>query len=275
MPLTPNYGLHIFDSDADYFKTWREAINGPNDSDMSKIDTELGRLAARVITPGDGVAVSGDTVALDPDIYDYVTDLMYGEAKIIEFTTENVSDFAEIGTSITVSTISHRESNSHNIRGNLTLAIGEQTRIITPSDIKVYVDIDPIVITSNRVGTKTITLSGENVKNGTFQAEITKAFYAPVFSGWSENENLTPATVLTELAKGKDIRESIVLDVPGYIYFASNDPINRVIDKDWGFGVPFDSPTSMTLNINGIDVLYNVYRSHNQIVAGTYRFIVS
>lgn len=45
MSETTNYGLYINDSDQESFLSWRNKINGTNDSNMIKIDTALGEKA--------------------------------------------------------------------------------------------------------------------------------------------------------------------------------------------------------------------------------------
>lgn len=42
---TPNYGLHLTDDASERFLDWRNHMNGPNDSNMTKIDTALAEKA--------------------------------------------------------------------------------------------------------------------------------------------------------------------------------------------------------------------------------------
>jgi len=45
MSETKNYKLHITDDSNERFQDWRNAMNGPTDSNMIKIDTALGKKA--------------------------------------------------------------------------------------------------------------------------------------------------------------------------------------------------------------------------------------
>ncbi len=45
MKETPNCKLHLTDDSGERFQDWRNAMNGPDDSNMVKIDTEIGKKA--------------------------------------------------------------------------------------------------------------------------------------------------------------------------------------------------------------------------------------
>jgi len=45
MSETTNYKLHLTDDSSERFQDWRNAMNGPDDSNMVKIDTALGEKA--------------------------------------------------------------------------------------------------------------------------------------------------------------------------------------------------------------------------------------
>lgn len=45
MSNTTNYGLYLEDDNTTRFQVWREKMNGPQDSNMVKIDTALGEKA--------------------------------------------------------------------------------------------------------------------------------------------------------------------------------------------------------------------------------------
>lgn len=47
MSVTPNIGLYLEDDATTKFKTWREKMNGSNDSNMVKIDTAVGGKAEK------------------------------------------------------------------------------------------------------------------------------------------------------------------------------------------------------------------------------------
>lgn len=50
MPKTTNYQLHLTDDDTERFQDWRNAMNGPDDSNMIKIDAALGGKADSSVT---------------------------------------------------------------------------------------------------------------------------------------------------------------------------------------------------------------------------------
>lgn len=47
MAETANYKLHLTDDSRERFQDWRNAMNGPNNSNMTKIDMALGEKADR------------------------------------------------------------------------------------------------------------------------------------------------------------------------------------------------------------------------------------
>lgn len=49
MSETTNYKLHLTDDSAERFQDWRNAMNGPSNSNMVKIDTALGEKADKSI----------------------------------------------------------------------------------------------------------------------------------------------------------------------------------------------------------------------------------
>lgn len=49
MSETANYSLHLTDTETELFQDWRNAMNGPLDSNMIKIDNVLGKKANRSI----------------------------------------------------------------------------------------------------------------------------------------------------------------------------------------------------------------------------------
>ena len=50
MSETANYQLYVTDDDTTAFKDWREKINGPEDSNMTKIDTALAGKAEKSVS---------------------------------------------------------------------------------------------------------------------------------------------------------------------------------------------------------------------------------
>lgn len=59
---TTNYKLHLTDDSSERFQDWRNAMNGPTDSNMIKIDTAIGEKADKsvsIITTLSATAWSG------------------------------------------------------------------------------------------------------------------------------------------------------------------------------------------------------------------------
>ena len=50
MSETTNCKLHLTDDSSERFRDWRDAMNGPNDSNMIKIDTAIGEKADKSVS---------------------------------------------------------------------------------------------------------------------------------------------------------------------------------------------------------------------------------
>lgn len=231
---------------------------------------------SKVYTAGDGIVISGDTIALPQVFYDYLVSHTFAPPAISVFTVPGLGSSAEIGTSVTISSFTHRETNIVNINGDLTLKHGTTVILdtITPSSSDASVPITSTTITRTTPGTETLTLSGTDTLGGSFSKSVNKTFYIPKFLGTDPDPTVTAAEILN-MSKGSSIPTTITLAATGYIYFVTDGTINSVKDADTGFGVPIESPVSTSVTINSIPVTYNVYRTSDSITSGTYNFTIS
>ena len=224
-----------------------------------------------------GVNVDGSTISLPQEFYDYLVQQTFATPTISQFTISSLGSSAEIGTSVTVSEFAHRETNITNIQGNLTLKRGSSTIMtgIAPSSSSATVTLDsPETVTRTTAGTETFVLSGLDKLGGTVSKSLSKTFYVPKFSGSDPDASVTAAEVLN-MNKGQTIPTTVTTSGTAYIYFVTDGSISSVKDADTGFGVPVESPVTLSVTINSVPVSYHVYRTSDRISAGTYHFTIT
>lgn len=231
---------------------------------------------SKVYTAGDGIVISDDSIALPQVFYNYLVNQTFDKPTIAAFSITGLGSSAEIGTSVTISSFSHRETNVDNIDGNLTLKHGADTitSSVTPSSTDASVSITSMVVTRSTAGSESFTLSGIDTLGGNFSRSVSKSFYVPKFLGSDPDPSVTAQEILT-FSKGSTIPTSITLSATGYIYFVTDGTINSVKDADTGFGVPLENPVTTSVTINSIPVNYHVYRTSDSILSGTYHFTIS
>ena len=224
-----------------------------------------------------GVNVSGNTISLPQEFYDYLVQQTFATPTITTFTVTGLGTSAEIGTSVSVTGFTHAETNVSNIDGTLTFKHGSTTLKsgVSPSTSSTSVTLDVAeTVTRSSAGTETFTLSGLDRLGNTITKSVTKSFYVPKFLGYNAAASITAADVLN-MTKGQTLPTSITLPSTAYIYFVTDGSISSVKDADTGFGVPIESPVNLAVSINGVSVNYHVYRTSDSILAGTYHFIIT
>lgn len=230
----------------------------------------------RAPTAGQGIEVDGFEVSLPDVFYDYLVAQTFDYPSITAFSITGLGGAAEIGTSINVSGFNHTEKNINNINGKLTLKMGSTTLAsnVNPSATSATGSFTQQTVTMSSAGAVTFTLSGVDKLGGSFNKTASKSFYVPKFIGSNANTSVTSAQILT-MSKGQNQPTTITLSSDGYIYFVTNGTINAVKDSTTGFGVPIEAAVVQTVSINGVNVNYNVYRTTNKIVVGSYSFTIS
>lgn len=252
-----------------------EAITSSSVSDHTITDTKT-QFTMPTIVGGNGIQVSGNTVSLPQAFYDYLVAQTFSTPTINTFTVNGLGSDAEVGTSVTVTGITHAETAIGGFSGKLSLKHGSTTlkADINPSTSATTVTISSVTVTRNTAGTETFTLSGETTIGTSVTKSVSKNFYIPKFLGSSTSDSVSANQILN-MTKGKNIPTSITISSTSYIYFVTDGAINSVKDTDTGFGVPVESPVTTAVSINGVSVNYHVYRTTEQIMPGLYNFTIA
>ena len=227
---------------------------------------------------GPGINIEGSTISLPQIFYDYLVEHTFAVPVINELSISNLGTEAEIGTSVTVTSFSHRETNIQSIEGTLTLRHGSSVvkTGVNPvtSTTSVAFEGSGVVVTRTTPGNDTFTLSGIDKLGNSITKSLSKSFYIPKFLGADPDASITSTEVLA-MSRAKTIPNTITISETSYIYFVTDETINSVKDADTGFAVPIESPVNLTVDINSVPTVYHVYRSSERIIAGTYNFTIS
>ena len=223
---------------------------------------------------GDGIEISNGEISLDSDYNDYLEEATFQAPEIAEFSVTGLGGAAEIGSSVTVSEISHRETNIGGITGSLTLKLGSSTLAsgISPSAAAAEESFTSQTVTMTEPGSLTFTLSGTDALGRTVTASVSKRFYIPRFLG-SGGAAVTAADV-ANFSKGETLPRTVTLAEDGYLWFVTDDVIRSVKDAGTGFLVPVEAAVTVTVSVNGVSAEYNAYRTSESVAAGTYSFSI-
>lgn len=205
------------------------------------------------------------------------------EIKSFSLSGTNTSGNCEVGTAVSVTSITHYEANINNISGNLTLSRSSGAGVsaktiksdIATSSSRTTVNVtDSFTATTN--GTVTYTLSapykdttGAN-KTATKTASV--SFYWPsfIFASSSSTPSVTGQTKRNSQSV-TGYHEVTTTATDKHIHFVTADTVNKITSS--GFDVPFTSST-LSVTINGQNKTYNTYSILN-CMAGLNKFNVS
>lgn len=205
------------------------------------------------------------TISLNQEYIDYLDAQVYAYPAISAFNI--VGSNVEVGTTVSVTSFDHTETNSKNIDGKLTLTSNKNTSInlaVNPSDTKATVSFsDSYQFTTNT--TLTYTLTGKDTRGNTITKQDSISSYFPSFIGASKAESITNTTGLDKIASASLKGSRSVPATSHYVYFISTTAINTI--KSGGFDVSYSKLNNITLSINGISKSYNVYRTNELIVS--------
>lgn len=239
----------------------------------------------------DGNALIRDeagNITLNADYIKYLNNALYEANKpaITVFNFKNgIKVSEEIGKSIVVNGFEHKESNTFNIEGTLTLRKNSRDGSVIVEDISKSDVIKDISFTEEVTSNTSYYLVMTTITHETIAKSLSLSFYAPAFIVTSNKDSLSQGQISGESdldvfnrqrLNSSSFRstEEATLTSNGYIYFASVGEINKISDPDSGFGVGYISMGQMTLNVNGVNKNYNIYRS-SHLTPGTYKFNIS
>lgn len=225
-------------------------------------------------TAGDGLKMTGTTISLDQEYLDYLANATFTKPTIAVLTT-NASSSYEVGQSITVTQVTHRETTIANIEGNLTLNLDGTTQSVTPSESSTNLTVSK-TITRTTSGSATISLTGTDKRGNSISKSTNINFYYPAFYGWSSSSSLDGSGIQSLSPTGSGSisgTKTITLSSAGYIYLATTGTISRVVSDN--FEVPMNAPVTTSVTRNGVTNSYKVYRTAEQLEAGTWTITIS
>lgn len=224
---------------------------------------------------GAGITISNNVVSLPQSFYNYLVQQTFAKPTIDVFTVSELGGAAEVGTSVSITEFIHKESNIGNIQGTLTFKHGSSTvqSGVSPASSNTTVTLNSaLTITRSSAGSETLTLSGTDTLGGAVSKSVSKSFYIPKFSGYNAATSITANDVLS-MNKGQTIPTTVVVPSTAYIYFVTDGNITKV--SSGGFDVPMEAPVNLVVSINGVSITYHVYRTSENILAGTYTFTIA
>ena len=184
---------------------------------------------------------------------------------------KNANNTYEYGITIQNLAFNHKETNIDNINGTLTL---KENNVIIKENIEKSNELIEIDFTKNITMTQnyTYTLSCVDTLGNTRQVSTSITQYKPVYYGLNTSTTITTITGLTKI--NSSIFGEITVNPTSdgnYVYFVTNGTIKNITSS--GFDVPYILQESkVTVNLNGSDVQYNVYRTSSAIKSGESTF---
>nr|DAO54097.1 MAG TPA: hypothetical protein [Caudoviricetes sp.] len=184
---------------------------------------------------------------------------------------KNANNTYEYGITIQNLAFNHKETNIDNINGTLTL---KENNVIIKENIEKSNELIEIDFTKNITMTQnyTYTLSCVDTLGNTRQVSTSITQYKPVYYGLNTSTTITTITGLTKI--NSSIFGEITVNPTSdgnYVYFVTNGTIKNITSS--GFDVPYILQESkVTVNLNGSNVQYNVYRTSSAIKSGESTF---
>lgn len=233
-----------------------------------------GGIAPVVQTTGTSTTDVMSQQAVTKEIEDLRARIDYVAPTISTFTITPSTSSYKLPATLTLTGITHKETNVSNIVGNLTLKRGStilRDSDITKSAASAIVTVsDTVTLTASGV---TYTLSGTDKKGDTFSKTVSVSAYYTSYFGASENStvsnNLIAGLTDTNSASLGGTRTVTITDTSKYVWFISTRAISSI--KSSGFEVPFTLVNdSYTYN----EASYKCYRTTEKVVVGDNTFVI-
>lgn len=204
-------------------------------------------------------------------MYDYLDNILYQAPTIASFSLvgyvdgvarQGISGNFEAGTSITVNSFNHQETNVANISGNLTF----DSQSVSPSASATSVSLTtPLTITSNT----SKTLSGTDTKGNPFSRTVSMSFYyytytlatsSVISSGASVSGATKSSKTVSQFASSGD---TISYSNGDYIYFftkGTGKTVQQQVLGQWtNIATTYVGEVTLTLS-NSTTATYDCYR---------------
>ena len=171
-------------------------------------------------------------------------------------------------------TLSHYETNIDNINGTLTLYKGGSS---VETGITKTTSSTTLTTTINQAITSTVSFQlkcTDTLGNTRTSGTVSYSCYKPTFYGMSQSSTISSVSGLTKKASSSLGTITVTSSAGDYCYFVTSGTINKITSS--GFDVPITKQSgTITVNLNGYDVSYNVYRTTGSLIAGSNTFVVS
>ena len=232
-----------------------------------------------------GIEKSGNDFVLNQAFYDYLLKQTFATPTISSFSLSgtNTSGSKEVGTAVSVTGITHAETNTDNIKGTLTLSrgagAGEGAKTLSTTIAKSSSSTSVTVsdsFTASTSGTVTYTLSAlyEDTTGASNTATKTASisFYWPSFIFASSNPTPNVSGQTKRSSQGVTGTHTVTTtSTNAHVHFVTANTISSI--KSGGFDVPYTEST-LSVTINGCAKTYNTYSILN-CEAGSNTFVVS
>lgn len=226
-------------------------------------------------TAGNGIQINEGVISLPQKYYEYLYEITYEKPTIATLTPNWAAGNVEIGNSVSVTSVTHKETNADNVDGTLTLSYGGSAVVTGIAASNTNATITPssaISVTRSTAGSATLTLSGTDTHGNNFSKNASKTFYVPKFSGSSAQSSVSASDILA-MTRSENYVTTLTMASAGYVYWTTTGTITQVTSG--GFDVPMEAPTTLSLTINGLTVSYKCYRTTGELLAGTHSFEIS
>ena len=268
LEFTPLQGeLIIYDKDDDYTYERFKIGDGTRDVKELPFISDVANKSLNVTSDG--------KLSLNQEYIDYLDKQLYAYPEIEIFNIVGSSN-VEVGTTVNISAFKHKETNSKNINGNLTLT-SNNTNInlsVTPSDNQVTVNFKDSY-TFEEVETLKYTLKGKNTRGETIEEKTYSiTSYFPSFIG-ALNTATINASQINNLTKKSSGALKGTHNIPAnsqYVYFVTTTKINNITSG--GFNVDYSQQSNISLDINGVVKSYYVYKT-NESILSTMTYVIS
>ena len=206
-------------------------------------------------------------ISLNQEYIDYLDSKLYAYPTISTFNI--VGSNVEVGKTITISSFTHKETNSKNIKeGSLILTSNKNPEInvsIEPSDTQKTVQFSDSYTFAEKT-TLTYTLKGEDTRGNKFNLTDSVSSYFPSFIGASGNSSITSVDGLTKVASSSLAGTRTIAASTQYVYFVTTTPIKSI--KSGGFDVVYSQQDDIEWPIDeDKSQTYYVYRTDNRILS--------
>lgn len=272
---------HNYATDLDTLATQRwvmeyVATHGGGGGGGGAVASVNGKTGVVVLNTGDISATTNKRYVTDEQLA-YLEEQTYAKPDIETFTLTPSETAYEIGSTVNITGFIHKETNTNNIVGDLTL---RKNGAIVKSDI-IKSSIDTGVAysdTFNINGIITYALQLTDTRGGTASKAVTLSSYTPSYVGALTIGDITASDLgyLTKINKTSLVGNcsATISTSTGYVYFVSSQAITDIKDRDTGFSVSYTQRDNISTTINGVSVTYYVYRT-DELIQGTYNYVVS